>query len=245
MENGKAVIVTGGERGVGRGIAERFLAEGWKVALWGIDEQAAAAFLGSVGDASRIRFWKVDVSDYAGLQACLSAFEQWSGRLDALVANAGLASPERLPLEELPLEAWQRVIDVNLSGLLYCAKVAVPLLRASGGSLLSIGSTRASMSEANTFAYTASKGGVVALTHCLAASLGPEVRVNCISPGWIHAGPADELTAEDHAQHWAGRVGEPRDIAGLAYFLCSEDAGFITGQEFVVDGGMTKKMIYC
>jgi NAD(P)-dependent dehydrogenase (short-subunit alcohol dehydrogenase family) len=111
------------------------------------------------------------------------------------------------------------------------------------GTILTIASTRAHQSEPNTEAYAASKGGLVALTHALAASLAPDVRVNCISPGWILTkGPAP--SPQDHAQHWAGRVGTPQDIAAAAAFLLGPEAGFITGAEFVIDGGMTRKMIY-
>ena len=106
---------------------------------------------------------------------------------------------------------------------------------------MNIASTRALQSEPDTEAYAASKGGLVALTHALALSLGPEVRVNCISPGWIAHQP---VRRKDHAQHPAGRVGQPQDVAELVAYLLSDAAGFVTGQNFVIDGGMTKKMIY-
>jgi NAD(P)-dependent dehydrogenase (short-subunit alcohol dehydrogenase family) len=117
------------------------------------------------------------------------------------------------------------------------------MLRESKGAVVTIASTRAHMSEAHTEAYAASKGGLVALTHALSISLSPAVRVNCISPGWIFT-KGDPPRAEDHAFHPAGRVGRPEDIAALAAFLVGPDSGFITGSEFVVDGGVTRKMIY-
>jgi len=123
------------------------------------------------------------------------------------------------------------------------AKHSYPLFRGSKGAIVNISSTRFLQSEKNTFAYSASKGGVVSLTHSLAVSLGPLIRVNCISPGWIDT-KGEPLRPEDHAQHPAGRVGRPQDIASLASYLLSEEAGFITGQNFIVDGGMTRKMIY-
>ena len=132
------------------------------------------------------------------------------------------------------------------------AKQALAHLQAAQGSIVNIASTRALMSEANTEAYSASKGAIVALTHALAVSLGPKVRVNCISPGWIETSEwrrssvrhAPELREIDHSQHPAGRVGIPEDIASMVSFLISSENGFITGQNFVIDGGMTRKMIY-
>ena len=122
-------------------------------------------------------------------------------------------------------------------------KAAAPLLRQAKGAVLTIASTRAHMSEPDTESYAASKGGLLALTHALAVSLGPDIRVNCLSPGWIDTHDAP-LSTEDNAQHPAGRVGRVADIAGMAAYLLSAAAGFITGAEFIVDGGMTRKMIY-
>jgi hypothetical protein len=171
------------------------------------------------------------------------------GHLDILVNNA--ATSARGGCQDLDVEDWRRVIDVDLTGAFLCAKFASGALRDSRGSLVNIASTRALMSEPETLAYSAAKGGLVALTHSLAASLAPDVRVNCISPGWIDTRayrPGGAETAPlrpiDHQQHWAGRVGRPEDIASMVLYLCSEGAGFITGQNFVVDGGMTRKMIY-
>jgi NAD(P)-dependent dehydrogenase (short-subunit alcohol dehydrogenase family) len=129
------------------------------------------------------------------------------------------------------------------------AKHCAPYLRAHSGAIVNLASTRAGQSEPDTEAYAASKGGLLALTHALAISLGPEIRVNAVSPGWIDARDpsarrAEPLTDADHAQHPAGRVGTVEDVAAMVAWLLSKNAGFVTGQEFVVDGGMTKKMIY-
>ncbi|HSV26450.1 MAG TPA: SDR family oxidoreductase, partial [Sedimentisphaerales bacterium] len=132
---------------------------------------------------------------------------------------------------------------VNLTGPFLTSKHAAPHIARNKGGIVNIASTRALMSEANTEAYSASKAGLVGLTHALAVSLGPDVRVNCISPGWIDTADS-RLSDADHAQHPAGRAGRPEDIAEMTLYLCSAAAGFITGQNFVVDGGMTKKMIY-
>ena len=168
----------------------------------------------------------------------ITATEQ---RLDALICNAGFMI--RKPVAALLLAEWSAVLTTNLTSTFLLVREAEALLRAARGAVVTIASSRARMSEPDTESYAASKGGLVALTHALAISLGPDVRVNCISPGWIRTkGP--EPTAEEHAFHPAGRVGRVEDIAGLAAFLVGPESGFITGAEFVVDGGVTRKMIY-
>jgi NAD(P)-dependent dehydrogenase (short-subunit alcohol dehydrogenase family) len=156
----------------------------------------------------------------------------------------------------MTLAEWQRRLS-SLHGAFLCSKHALPALRAqaadkAGGAILNIASTRAWQSEPDSEAYAAAKGGLVAFTHALAISSGPGVRVNSISPGWITTdawqAPArrrsPKLSRRDHAQHAVGRVGQPEDIGALAVFLLSDLSGFITGQDHVVDGGMTRTMIY-
>jgi NAD(P)-dependent dehydrogenase (short-subunit alcohol dehydrogenase family) len=167
------------------------------------------------------------------------------GRLDALVSNAGIMV--RKPLSRLTLADWHKVIDTNLTATFLLARAAEKPLRAPGGAIVSIASTRALMSEPNAESYAASKGGLVALTHALAISLGLEVRVNCVSPGWIavRGDEQQELRRKDHRQHPVGRVGKPQDVAQIVSFLLDrERSGFITGANFILDGGMTRKMIY-
>jgi len=183
---------------------------------------------------------------------CVSVVVREFGRLDALVSNAGIAHADQGPIEELKVEEWNRMISTHLTGCFLCAKHAATHLRKVRGSIVNIASTRAFQSEPNTEAYAAAKGGIIALTHALAISLGPDVRVNCIAPGWIDVRSwkkggqrsQPDLRPVDHAQHPVGRVGMPEDIAVLAAFLLSDKSGFITGQTFIADGGMTRKMVY-
>lgn len=248
----KTVLITGGAQGIGLGISRYLLQLGVRAMIADQDAEAgqeAAEQLQSLGE---IRFVHTDVSDEESVAAALHYAHGTFGQLDGLVNNAGLADPGNGPVEALTLLEWNRRLGVNLTGYFLCAKHAVPMLRESRGAMVNIASTRALQSEPNTEAYAAAKGGIVALTHALAISLGPEIRVNCISPGWISVSDWQKratrseplLRHVDHAQHPAGRVGEPRDVAGLVAFLLSAETAFVTGQNFVVDGGMSRKMIY-
>ncbi|TDU31910.1 NAD(P)-dependent dehydrogenase (short-subunit alcohol dehydrogenase family) [Panacagrimonas perspica] len=234
---GKVAIVTGGGGGIGKGIVERFREEGACVAV--LDRKATRSRA-----KSRLHFLSCDVSDEAQVALAIAAVVEWAGRLDIVVNNAAIADPHSGPPEDLGLQDWQRVIDTNLTGPFLVAKHAIPHLRRHKGTIINLSSTRALMSEPDTLAYAAAKGGITALTHALAISLGPDIRVNAIAPGWIATGPVKKLRKLDHEQHPVGRVGRPDDVAGLAVYLASPEAGFITGQCFVIDGGMTRKMIY-
>ncbi|HKC45294.1 MAG TPA: glucose 1-dehydrogenase [Burkholderiales bacterium] len=246
----KVAIVTGGAQGIGAGIAARLHASGYAVAIADRDAETGRA----TASALRGEAWFVecDVAEEHQVAACVAATIRRTGRLDALVNNAGLARLPRIPVVKLALEGWNRTLAVNLTGAFLMAKHAAPHLAHARGAIVNIASTRALQSEPNTEAYSASKGGLVALTHALAVSLGPKVRVNCVSPGWIDVSGRQKAGARkqarlrraDHAQHPAGRVGTPEDVAELVAFLLSDAARFITGQNFVADGGMTRKMIY-
>lgn len=222
----KRAIVTGGAGLIGTGLCRALAAAGWEVASLDLRE-------GPPG----VRHVACDVGDEASVARAFAALG-WDG-LDLLVNNAGIAGAHSGPLAELSLEAWRRVLDSHLTGAFPMTRAAIPLLR-EGGSVVNIASTRAFMSEPDGEAYAAAKGGIVALTHALALSLGPRVRVNAVAPGWISG--ASDLREIDHAHHPAGRVGRPEDIAEAVLHLAT--AGFVTGQVLTVDGGMTRKMIY-
>ncbi len=222
----KRAVVTGGGGLIGTGIIEALLDDGWTVACFDIKDTKTAArnILCDVGNETSV----------------LAAFDQlgWKG-LELLVNNAGIASPVNAPIHELSLADWRKVTDSHLTGAFLMTRSAVPLM-GEGASIVNMVSTRAFMSEPETEAYAASKGGLVALTHALAVSLGPKIRVNAIAPGWVT--DETDLRKKDHAQHPVGRVGRPKDIADGVLYLAG--ASFMTGQVLVLDGGMTRKMIY-
>jgi NAD(P)-dependent dehydrogenase (short-subunit alcohol dehydrogenase family) len=245
-------IVTGGGQGIGKGIVQRLLSQGMAVVIADSDAEAGAETAAEFASFGRVLALETDVGDEGSVERMVRETVSRFGRIDALINNAGIARHEWGPVEQLALVDWNRVIGTNLTGVFLCTKHAVPHLRPTHGSIVNIASTRALQSEADSEPYAASKGGVVAVTHALAVSLGPDIRVNCISPGWIAVSDfkkaavrrPPELSLADHAQHPAGRVGRPDDVAGMVAYLISPAAGFITGQNFVIDGGMSHKMIY-
>ncbi len=251
-QHGRVALVTGGAQGIGKGIARRLLEDGYAVIIADVDAEAGAETVAEYSSLGSIAFVATDVADESSVQRCLAAVREQHGRLTALVNNAGLPNAANAPLEQLTLEHWNRVLAVNLTGPLLMAKHAAPLLRAARGAIVNIASVRALQSEPHNEAYAASKGGLIALTHALAMSLGPEVRVNSVSPGWIDVSQWQKRRARydarlrpiDHAQHPVGRVGRPEDIAAIVAFLLSDAAGFITAENVIVDGGMTRKMMY-
>jgi NAD(P)-dependent dehydrogenase (short-subunit alcohol dehydrogenase family) len=252
MSTQRVAYITGGAQGIGKAIATELLGRAYAVAIIDIDAEAGQECLAELGPADSLRFFPVDVRHEQAVAQSIAATVAAFGRLDAVVNNAAIADPFLGPMESLDLASWQRVIETNLTGAFLTAKHAAPHLRQTRGGIVNIASTRALQSEPHTEAYAASKGGIVALTHAMAMSLGPEIRVNAISPGWIDVSewqkrarrrPAG-LRDVDHDQHPVGRVGRPADIAAMVDFLLSDASGFITGQNFVVDGGMTRKMIY-
>ena len=245
-------MITGAGNGIGRAIAMHFHGLGWRVI--GLDRDVEA--LAELRDAmprEMALFLTADVGRGGAVSSAFERVEDWLGddALDCVVNNSGIANPYAGPLEQLVLKDWQAWIDASLTAAFLVTRSAVPLLRrAESASVVNISSTRAVMSEPETFAYAAAKGGLDALTHSLAISLGPAIRVNAIRPGWIETGPWQKTgqrshpdhRAKDCDQHPAGRIGCPEDIAQAFAYLY--EAGFVTGQHLNIDGGMTVKMIY-
>lgn len=249
---GKTIVVTGGAQGIGRGITEALLDAGAAVVIADCDCEATEELLELLAEPQRLLAVPTDVGNEAEVAACMAAAVNRFGAIDGLVNNAGIADPGDTPLEALEREVWERILRTNLTGCFLMVKHGAPHLRKRHGAIVNISSTRALQSEPHTEAYSASKGGLLSLTHAMAVSLGSDIRVNAILPGWIDVGPYRKRARRrqpvssptDHRQHPVGRIGVPHDIGALTTFLLSEDAGFITGQGFVVDGGMTRKMIY-
>jgi len=249
----KVAAITGGAQGIGRACAMLFSRKGYRVAILDPHREAGFEVIRAIrqqgGDALYIAG---DVANEADVEKWFQVTESELGPVEVLINNAGI-SPFK-PMFELTAAEFDRVLSVNLRGTFLCSKRAAISMRRTGkGSIINIASTRALMSEPDGEAYAASKGGILALTHAMAVSLGPYgIRVNAISPGWIETGPwkySKEAVMPVHSdadrlQHPVGRVGIPEDIAEASLFLAGEASSFITGQNLVIDGGMTIKMIY-
>ncbi|HET8679810.1 MAG TPA: glucose 1-dehydrogenase [bacterium] len=247
------MAVTGGGQGIGRAVAFHFARAGYAVSVADADEDAGMETIGKLREsAARAIFVRTDVSRADEVERWVQMTVRDLGCPDVLINNAGIRRDA--PFVDLSVEDFDRVIGVNLRGTLLCSQAAARQMIEHGrsGAIVNIASTRAFMSEPGTEAYTASKGGIVSLTHAMAISLGPHgIRVNCISPGWIETrdwqysarAQAPVHSERDRLQHPVGRVGKPEDIAEACLFL-GESAGFMTGQNMTIDGGMTVKMIY-
>lgn len=224
MFHDKVAVVTGGSRGIGRCIAEKFAENGASVCI--IDKQENPYFTGDLAEKNTLtRFADKVIAEY--------------GKVDYLINNA---LPVMKGISECSYEEFNYALRVGVTAPFYLAKLFLPYF-ADSASIVNISSSRDRMSQPQTESYTAAKGGIAALTHGMAVSLAGKVRVNSISPGWIDTA-GTEYTGEDAIQHPAGRVGKPEDIADMVLYLCSDRAGFITGENICIDGGMTRQMIY-
>ena len=224
MFEGKVAVVTGGAKGIGKAVAEEFRKAGASVCV--IDLLPNGCFSGDIADKDVLEeFARKVIAEY--------------GRVDFLVNNA---LPLMKGIDECSWEEFNYALRVGVTAPFYLTKLFEPYF-APGAAVVNISSSRDRMSQPQTESYTAAKGGISALTHALAVSLAGRVRVNSISPGWIETGDA-VWTGPDAAQQPAGRVGNPLDIANMVLYLCSDKAGFITGENICIDGGMTRQMIY-
>ena len=242
MNQNQVVIITGASQGIGRGIAEAFVAKGAKVILADVNEELGIEVSKQLAGSM---FVKTDVRREEDIKNLMNQVINNFGRIDILINNAGKSDFK--PLFDLSITEWDDVINTNLRSVFLCSREAAAYMRKQdkGGSIVNMASTRAIMSEPNTEAYAATKGGIVALTHALATSLAEHnITVNAISPGWIETGDYSELRDIDHEQHLSGRVGKPADIAKACLYLTDPQNDFVTGINLVVDGGMTRKMIY-
>jgi NAD(P)-dependent dehydrogenase (short-subunit alcohol dehydrogenase family) len=228
----KAALITGSSGLIGSELCQEYLSQGYQV--YGVDK--------SSGEHKKTDSFHPLISDITQENEVRDLFRQIP-HLDVLINNAAKADPYNKKLEELELSEWNKVIATNLTSVFLMSKYAIPLLKKSSGTIINLSSTRHLMCEPDTEIYCTAKGGIDSLTKAMAISLGPGVRVNSISPGWIHD-PEEKLSLEDHSQHPVGRAGIPQDVASLAIYLSSKGAGFVTGQDFIIDGGMTVKMIY-
>ena len=224
MFEGKVAVVTGGAGGIGKCICEEFTKAGAAVCV--IDRTKNPYFTGELGDEETLRRFA---------QKVLAQY----GRVDFLINNA---PPAFLGIDRCGWDEFNAALRVGISAPYYLTRLFLDYF-APGASIVNISSSRDRMSQPFTESYTAAKGGIAALTHALAASLAGRVRVNSISPGWVDT-TGTVYTGPDAAQQFAGRVGTPLDIANMALYLCSDKAGFITGENICIDGGMTRQMIY-
>ena len=245
--HGKTAIVTGGGKGIGRGVVDRFLEEGARVAI--VQRSPLEGALARHADVLHV---EADLADATAFDHVVASVVDWSGAVDVLVNNAGVMYERTL--DRMTLDEWERMIAVNLRGPVFLAKAALPQLKDSaGGSIINIGSAEGLAANPGHTAYSASKGGLHSATRAMAVDLGVHgIRVNAIAPGWITSPLSEEYvdslsdpTAARHdltRMHPVGRLGMPRDVGDAAVFLASDHAGFITGETLVLDGGRTIKL---
>ena len=227
----KIICLTGGNRGIGEAIAKQFIEEG--AIVYSIDKEP---YQGSLP----IHFFVGDVSKRLDRELFVQHILMHQDHIDVIVNNA-MESSHGI-LSDLDLDQFERILSIGITAPYHLAALCKDHM-SEGSSIVNILSSRAFQSQKNTEAYSSAKGGLYALTHALANSLSPHIRVNAVAPGWIHAGSSN-LSPEDHAQHLTGHVGTVEDIAEMVCFLSSTKAKFITGEMIMIDGGMSKRMIY-
>lgn len=234
----KIIIITGGEGGIGKVLTNAYAGLGATVISADLQDCAGTT-------NNRIHFFRTDISKSEDVKRLFKHVLENFGKPHILINNGAIAHFNK-SIDSITDEEFLKVIEVNLCGSFYCSRAFAEANNGeSYGRIINIASTRWNQNEAGWDAYGASKGGLVALTSSMAVSLSATpITVNAISPGWIETGNYDALSASDHIQHPSGRVGKPQDIANAAIFLCNPENDFINGENLVIDGGMTKRMIY-
>jgi NAD(P)-dependent dehydrogenase (short-subunit alcohol dehydrogenase family) len=238
--SGRCAVVTGGAQGIGRAIAERFLAEGVKVCLWDADGELANDVAGQLGENTYSQ--QLDITDPDAVAKAAEASVLAMGGIDILVNNAGISGPN-VPTWEYPVEDWLQVLDIDLNGVFYCCRALVPIMRASGyGRIVNIASVAGKEGNPNAPAYSAAKAGVSGLTKSLGKELAEtDIRVNCVTPAVAKTRIFDQMT-EEHIGYMLskipmGRFVEVEEIAALVAWLSSEECSFSTGAVFDITGG--------
>jgi len=242
----KVVVITGAAQGIGQGIAQMYASRGACVTIGDVDTDKGELTVAGIREAGGTAlFVACDVRSEKEIQKLMDATVQEFGTIDILINNAGISRFKSL--FELTVEEWNDCLNTNARSCFLATREAAKIMKSQGtvGSVVNISSTRSTMSEPDSEAYAASKGAILALSHAMAISLGRDgIRVNSISPGWIQTDDYAALSARDHEQHPVGRVGTPEDVARTCLYLTDPDNSFITGTNVVLDGGMTRKMIY-
>ncbi|MBO8155491.1 MAG: SDR family oxidoreductase [Bacillaceae bacterium] len=240
------VLITGASNGIGKALAEQYASKGSTIIMADVDEKNGKILENKLNSDGRQAFYiPCDVQKQEDIQNLFLKALKLTGIPTILINNAGVSRFQNL--FHVTAEDWDHVLNTNLRSVFLCSKEAASYWKEQQiqGRIVNIASTRTFMSEPDSEAYAASKGGMIALTHALALSLSPyHIRVNSVSPGWIETQNYDELSNEDHEQHPAGRVGNPEDVAKACLYLTDPKNSFVTGENIVVDGGMTRKMIY-
>lgn len=234
------VIITGGAGGIGKALVEGFSKKGYEVFALDILEKKDIDFQGD-----NIHFFKVDLKNEKNIIDTFKKIQKEFGEIHILINNGAISKFNKL-ISEITIEEFDEVLNTNLRGSFICCKEFIKINKgANFGRIINISSTRFHQNESGWEAYGASKGGLVSLTNTLCVSLsGTKITVNSISPGWIETENYEGLREKDHSQHPSGRVGKPKDIVNLCLFLSNEENDFINGANILIDGGMTKKMIY-
>lgn len=239
---GQCAVITGGAQGIGLAIAERLLESGAMLCLWDANKELVTSVARDLSAKANVRSCWLDVTDSKAVQDAAARTEQALGRVDILITSAGITGPN-IKLWEYPVEAWQRVIDVNLNGIFYCCRAIVPIMiKQQYGRIVNIASVAGKEGNPNASAYSASKAGVIALTKSLGKELAEyNIAVNCITPAAAHTRLFEQMTQE-HVDYMLSKIPRARfvkveEIASMVAWLVSEENSYTTGATFDLSGG--------